>query len=123
MRARGLALGACILFCGQGVSASAAELFPQGEYSLTKPECGSELFAKIARNRIDFQTYTCTKVTYDQVSSSDGKLVYNVTSPACQGEEDAKAHPDHFQLIVENSALQVIWADGGKSAKAVFCKK
>ena len=105
------------------MAASVDMALPKGEYALSKAECGSEIFAKLAPKRIDFLTYSCTKVTYDQTESSSGKVSYDVKSPSCQGEEDTKAHADHFKLVLENDTLQVLWADGTKSGKAVLCKK
>ncbi len=118
------AVSSLVLFISSPAMAASVEMaLPKGEYALSKAECGSEIFAKLAPKRIDFLTYSCTKVTYDQTESSGGKISYDVKSPSCQGEEDTKAHADHFKLVLENDTLQVLWADGTKSGKAVLCKK
>ena len=115
--------GLLICVSSMAMAASVEMTSPKGEYALTKAECGSEIFAKLAPKRVDFLTYSCTKVTYDQTESSGGKISYDVKSPSCQGEEDTKAHADHFKLVLENDSLQVFWADGTKSGKAILCKK
>lgn len=104
-------------------AASVENVTPTGKYALKKADCGNELFVTLTPKRVDFLTYSCDKVAYDQTENKGGKVTYAVTSKACIGEEDTKPKADHFTLVLENDTLQVLWADGTKSAKAVLCKK
>jgi hypothetical protein len=117
-------LGFVLVLVAAALAGSLQGVLPTGRYALDMASCkAKDYFATLTETALALPTFSCKGVEYDQTEDKGGRQTYAVTAKACMGEESDKPRPDKFGLVVENDALQILWADGTKSAKLPRCPR
>ncbi|MGD9659222.1 MAG: hypothetical protein AB7U61_16560 [Methylocystis sp.] len=103
-------------------AASVGKDSPAGRYALDLAACkAKDYFVTLTESEAALPTFSCKGVDYDQTENNSGRAVYKATAKACIGEESNKPREKAFTLIVDAAGLQILWADGAKSAVFTRC--
>ncbi|TLG73984.1 hypothetical protein [Methylocystis sp. B8] len=110
------------LSAAPAIAASVNKDSPAGRYALDAAACkAKDYFATITESEAVLPTFSCKGVDYDQTENKGGRALYKATAKSCVGEESNEPHKDSFTLIVDSAGLQILWADGTKSAVFTRC--
>ena len=97
---------------------------PTGRYALDAAACRArDIFATIAKDRIDLPVLTCRGVVYDLASDKGGVRLWKVRATRCAAEAGAGKPPRAFRLEQKAGRLRFLWADGTAGAPLVRCGK
>ncbi|WP_330082624.1 hypothetical protein [Methylocystis iwaonis] len=106
------------------LAASAGKDSPVGRYALDGAACkAKDYFVTLTDDAVTLPTLGCKGVSYDQTENKGGRAVYAVTARSCLGEEPGQPRKESFTLVLDAAGLQILWADGAKSAVFMRCGK
>jgi len=110
------------LSAAPALAASVNKDSPAGRYALDAAACkAKDYFVTITESETVLPTFSCKGVDYDQTENKGGRAIYKATAKSCMGEESVKPRQETFTLIVDAVGLQILWADGTKSAVFPRC--
>jgi hypothetical protein len=110
------------LISAPALAASLGKESPVGRYALDAAACkAKDYFVTLTESEAMLPTFSCKGVDYDQTENKGGRAVYQASAKACVGEESMKPRKETFTLVVDAAGLQIIWADGSKSAVFTRC--
>lgn len=119
---RGLLVCFFALASAPALAASVSKDSPAGRYAFDAAGCkAKDYFVTLTESEAVLPTFSCTGVDYDQTENKGGRAVYKASAKSCVGEESAKPRKEAFTLIVDAAGLQILWADGTKSAVFARC--
>jgi hypothetical protein len=119
MRRRALILA---LVSAPALAASVDKDSPLGRYSLDAAACkAKDYFVTLTENEAVLPTFSCKGVDYDQSENKGGRAIYKASAKSCVGEESNEPRKETFTLVVDAAGLQILWADGSKSAVFTRC--
>ncbi len=110
------------VFATPALGASAEKDSPAGRYALDAAACkAKDYFVTLTDTEATLPTLACKGVDYDQTENKGGRAVYKVTARSCAGEEPGKPRKETFILTLDPKGMQILWADGSKSAVFTRC--
>jgi hypothetical protein len=107
---------------GPALAASSDKDTPAGRYASDASACkAKDYFVTITASETILPTFSCKGVAYDQIENKGGRAVYEAEAKSCMGEESTKPREERFTLVVDAAGMQILWADGTKSAVFTRC--
>jgi hypothetical protein len=119
---KSLAILLAAIAASPALAASSDKDTPAGRYASDASACkAKDYFVTITASETILPTFSCKGVSYDQTENKGGRAVYKAEAKSCMGEESAKPRKERFTLVVDSAGLQILWADGTKSAVFARC--
>lgn len=122
------ALVPAFLLLGPGLSAAAAQPAPApqpGRYALSLAECrAGDIFLTLGKDRLDLPVMSCMGLAFTPEPAGGGDVArWQVAARQCNAEGGGKPGPQRFRLEARGTSLQILWADGTKSARMARCSR
>ncbi len=116
------------VFLSLGLTGAAAQPAPApqpGRYALSLAECrAGDIFLTLGKDRLDLPVMSCTGLAFTAEAAGGGDVArWLVAAKQCNAEGGGKPGPQRFHLEARGTSLQILWADGTKSARMTRCSR